>query len=361
MRINWKFVVRVLISLLVSGVFIVFSLRDTDVKSVLAAVAAADIRPVLGYLAALLAVHVVKTVRWGLLLKPLGPIRFKRLNAASAVGFMMMVVLPLRLGELARPLLVAQPTAEGEMRLPRSGCLATVLVERVVDSIAIGVLGIITLHVLAPVGQYADLARHGALVVTVGFSCLCLCLVAAFFMQERAAEIVRRLVTPVSPGLARKLVRLLLGFVRGLHLGSASRVAGFLVLTVVYWGLHVWGFWVVAGAFGLEISLLMASAVLAFQVVGIMIPAGPGMVGTSQFFTQLGVSVCLPGLIADPGAAARVAGYANTIWLLQFGQQALTGLVFLGLGHISLGAIFTPWEDEPEAAPEKAPAPEQPS
>ena len=153
MRINWKFVVRVLISLLVSGVFIVFSLRDTDVKSVLAAVAAADIRPVLGYLVALLAVHVVKTVRWGLLLKPLGPISFKRLNAASAVGFMMMVVLPLRLGELARPLLVAQPTEEGEMRLPRSGCLATVLVERVVDSIAIGVLGMGSSLLVRVVGQ----------------------------------------------------------------------------------------------------------------------------------------------------------------------------------------------------------------
>jgi len=184
-------------------------------------------------------------------------------------------------------------------------------------------------------------------------------LVGAFFMQERAAELVRRLVTPVSPALARKLVRLLVGFVRGLHLGSASRVAAFLLLTVIYWALHVWGFWVVAGAFGLQLSLLMASAVLAFQVVGIMIPAGPGMVGTSQFFTQLGVSVCLPALLADPAAVARIAGYANTIWLLQFGQQALTGLVYLGLGHISLGAIFTPWEDEPEPEPEKEPAPEK--
>ena len=205
-----------------------------------------------------------------------------------------------------------------------------------------GVLGIVSLRLLATTGSAADLARHASLVVTIAFALVCVALGVAFFMRERAVELVRSIVRRLSVRLADRAAGLLDGFLRGLHLGSGGRVLSFLALTAFYWALHVWGFWMVAGAFGLQLTGLMACTVLACQVVGIMIPAGPGMVGTSQFFTQLGVSIFVPGAAAVPEVAARVAGYANTIWLLQFGQQVLTGLVFLTLGHVSLAGLFKP-------------------
>jgi uncharacterized protein (TIRG00374 family) len=349
MRKSAKLVLRVVVSLAVSGVFIYFSLRHTNIAAVGAAIRAADPWPVFGYLIALLGVHLVKTVRWGLLLKPLGDISFKRLNSASAVGLMLMVILPLRLGELARPLLVARNAGPGDQKLPRSGALASILVERIVDSIAIGVLGLVALRTLAPTGDTAQLAQRGAVLITAVFGVMCLALIAAFFMRERAVELTRRLLKPVSFSLSNRAARLLDGFIRGLHLGSVSRVLTFLALTVIYWSLHLWGFWAVAGAFGLHITGLMACTVLAFQVVGIMIPAGPGMVGTSQFFTQLALGLFVPGAATSPEVAARIAGYGNTLWMLQFGQQVLTGLLFLAVGQVSLANLFEPWQKEPEA------------
>src|SRR5262249_1661680 len=130
-----KLILRVGASLAVSGVFIYFSLRNTSISAVGAAIRAADPVPVFGYLVALIVIHFIKTTRWGLLLKPLGDISFRRLNSASAVGLMLMVILPLRLGELARPLLVARNAGPGDEKLPRSGALASILVERIVDSI----------------------------------------------------------------------------------------------------------------------------------------------------------------------------------------------------------------------------------
>jgi hypothetical protein len=126
---------------------------------------------------------------------------------------------------------------------------------------------------------------------------------------------------------------------------------------VGYWALHIWGFWLVAGAFDLDITPLMACTVLACQVVGIMIPAGPGQVGTSQFFTQLGISIFVPASLTVPAVAARAAGYGNTIWLLQFGQQVATGLLFLALGHVSLRGLFDRWEGDPLASEGAAAAP----
>lgn len=61
-----------------------------------------------------------------MLLEPIAPVPFARLNAASAVGFMAVLILPLRLGEIVRPYLVA----DGR-RLRVFTALASVVVERV--------------------------------------------------------------------------------------------------------------------------------------------------------------------------------------------------------------------------------------
>ncbi len=350
MNARWKFGVRVVLSLAVSCVFIVFSLRHANLRAVGAAIAAVSLWPVLGYLAALLLIHLVKTVRWWLLLEQLGHVSFARVNSASAIGFMLMVVLPLRLGEFARPLLISRPAQGDGVRLPRSGALAACVVERTVDSLAVGILGVISLHLLATTGNAADFARHAAAVVTAGCGLVCVGLAFAFFMRERAVGGVEWALGKISRPLAGRAASLLDGFIRGLHLGSASRAFAFVALTIAYWALHAWGFWIVAGAFGLHITVLMACTVLACQVVGIMIPAGPGMVGTSQFFTQLGLSIFIPGALSDPDVAARAAGYANTIWLLQFGQQVVLGLLYLAAGHVSLAGILGPAAPAPAEA-----------
>src|SRR5262245_34088068 len=118
-----KSLVRVLLSFAVSAVFIVLSLRHTDARAVLSAMARANGWILAAYVATLLVVHLIRTVRWGLLLAPLGRVSFARVNSATAIGFMLLMTLPLRLGELGRPLLVSRPPTDGDARLPRSGAL----------------------------------------------------------------------------------------------------------------------------------------------------------------------------------------------------------------------------------------------
>src|SRR5216684_8907703 len=159
-------------------------------------------------------------------------------------------------------------------------------------------------------------------------------------MRDRMTMLLRRMLTPVSQKLADRAAGILERFVQGLHLGSARRVMAVLLLTAVHWMLQVVGFWMVAVALGLDLTLLMTCAVVASNVMGGMIPAGPGMVGTSQFFTQLGVSIFVPGALTDPEMAARTAAYANIVWLLQFAQMVGLGLVYVAIGHESLSGLF---------------------
>jgi len=348
---HWKLLLRTVLSLGMSALFIWLSLRNTDVRAVGRAMATADRARIAGYVAMLLVIHLVRTVRWGLLLKPLGDVSFKRLNSASAVGWMLLMLLPLRLGEFARPLLIARPPAGGGRTLRRSGALASIVVERIVDGIAIGVLGIIALHMVgrSASGRYLEFAKSASVLVALGFLTLCAALVLAVLFRDRALTLADRLLRPISPRLALRLTGMLDAFIGAVHLGSGWRLVWFFALTGLYWSLTAAALGALAPAFGFDgLTPLKLAVILTIQVVGVMVPAGPGMVGTMQFFTQAGLSLFDPD-----GFSFRGAAFANTVWLLQFLEQVALGTIFLVAGHVSLKGLLgpAPVEEDEAAAP----------
>jgi hypothetical protein len=169
------------------------------------------------------------------------------------------------------------------------------------------------------------------------------------FFHDPAVALADRLLRPFSPRLAARATGMLDAFIGAVHLGSGWRLISFFALTALYWTLTATGLGIVAPAFGFTaLTPLMLAVILTIQVVGVMVPAGPGMVGTMQFFTQAGLSLFDPG-----GFSARGAAFANTIWLLQFIVQVGLGTTFLVAGHVSLRGLLgpSPVEDEPPPAP----------
>jgi hypothetical protein len=125
-------------------------------------------------------------------------------------------------------------------------------------------------------------------------------------------------------------------FIHGLRLVPTRRKAAvFVALTVVYWGLNAWGMNVLARGFGLELGLVESCAILGVLVVGVMIPAGPGMVGTFQGAIVIGLSLFVPKDVV----ATRGTAYANVLWAAQLAQQVALGTFFLFSRHIQLGRL----------------------
>ena len=184
------------------------------------------------------------------------------------------------------------------------------------------------------------------MLVALGFFALCVFLVLAVLFREATLRVAGRVLQPISPRIADRVTRMLDMFIQSVHVGSGWKLLAFFALTAFYWGLNCAGLGVVAKAFGFNgLTPLMLATILVIQVVGVMVPAGPGMVGTMQFFTQAGLS-----LFAADAFSARGAAYANTVWLMQFGEQCALGLIFLLAGHVSLkGLIGAPVEEEPAA------------
>lgn len=340
MKRGARIAVRYLVGLAISAFFVWLTLRGKDLGALWAAFRRADYLYLVPYVGILLVIHLLRTVRWGILLEPVGKPGFLRLNRACAVGFMALIVLPFRLGELARPYLVSSRGAgEGEAPIRMSAATASIVVERVVDAIFTASLLLVTLLVTVPQArpEDIDLVRGWSWIILAGFLSVLAGLVLVFWQRRRAVALATRLLTPLSPRLAERVAGLLESFIGGLRLvPSRGKLALFVLLTVAYWGVNGAGMLVLAQGFDLHLSLVEMYTVLGVLVIGVMIPAGPGMVGTFQFFVLLGLSLFVAPEALDGSGAA----YANVLWAAQFGQQVLLGLVFLLAGRVSFGRLI---------------------
>ena len=201
--------------LLVSAFFVWLTLHKKSHEELVGikdAILGVPVIYLLGYFLVLTGVHLSRTVRWGILVEPLDPeITFKRLNAVSAVGFMLLITLPFRLGEVARPALLAD-----KKKITIANSMASIVVERVVDGLAMTVLLLVTLLFVR--GQSPELTRVklGGWAFFSAFGGGGLFLVFAAWKPKLATRIVHFFGDRISPKLTLKAVSLIDAFIAGL-------------------------------------------------------------------------------------------------------------------------------------------------
>ena len=284
-----------------------------------------------GYLALQLVVHICRSLRWNHLLAPLGvKVPAGPLLAISSVGFMMILALPARLGEFVRPGLLRRRGISASM------ALGTVAVERIVDGLLISVLVFGTFFALR--GPTAPGWMMPTAYTALGvFSVALVFLLFAMWRPEPTVSFCMKmsLLPRISPRIATTIELKVLDMIRGFAvLKNGKQLSAFLAWTVVYWGANGIGVWLLALAFGLPLSLTGGFAVMGLVGVGISLPNSPGLVGQFQWFTLLGLSLYLPGVMDKTTDLHAVAlAYAITQHLLQVSW-------YVGMGALGL---LSPW------------------
>ncbi|HET8732573.1 MAG TPA: lysylphosphatidylglycerol synthase transmembrane domain-containing protein, partial [Anaeromyxobacteraceae bacterium] len=234
------------------------TLRGKDLGAIWTAARDADYRWLLPYVAILLLIHVLRTVRWGILLEPVAKVPFAKLNAVSAVGFMALMILPFRIGEFARPYLIAE-----RPRIRVSATLSSVVVERVADGLFMAILLVLTLLGVPEGTPGLRFLRLGGLAVFGAFAGLLVFLVVAYRNRALAVRITHRVLDPLSPRVATRASGMMDAFIHGLRVvPSRSKVVWFFVLTAAYWLVNGWGMGILARAFGLQLTLMQSFTTL---------------------------------------------------------------------------------------------------
>ncbi len=272
------------------------------------------------YLATLVLYFLARAGRWWFLVRPLGPVRFRALLGVAFAGILWILLLPWRLGEFVRPLLLARATT-----IPFAQALGTVALERVIDGLVVCALFFAAAAALPQ--QLAGPDSAGLYAACLGvaalFGGLLLVLLALAIWPRAAGALLRNTVGRVAPGLAERLARLARGVAEGLAaLPSPRPLLLFLAVTLAYWAFNALGMWLLARGCGLELGLAQTAAVLAVLNLTLLIPGPPAHVGTFQ----LGVLTGLGLFVAPELLAARGPVYAFYLYVCQLGMIVALGL-----------------------------------
>lgn len=275
------------------------------------------------YFSCLFIIHWLRVLRWKPLLQPYADVSVAELNRVGAVGFMAVFLLPLRLGEFARPYMLARPTTTSHGGVPFGAGLGAIAIERVLDGLLVtGILFAVLIQVPTATLQRYPAIQSGAWTAAIVFGTALTGLFLTVVAREFTLQLTRKIVGSVSAKLAEKIIALVTSFVDGLAvLKSPWYVAQFIGMTIVYWGVNGLGIWVMARGFGLDIPIIAAYAMMSFLVVGMMIPNSPGNVGSFWYFLLIPA-----GLYGISDSAPRTIAFGLGLWFAQTVQVAAFGV-----------------------------------
>jgi uncharacterized protein (TIRG00374 family) len=316
--------VRLLLGLGISGLLAYLLLGRLDRASLGTAIASADPRPLLPAVALYFVAVWVRSVRWRLLL-PRGRVSGLALFRALILGFTVNNLLPLRMGEVVRAYLLNRWCG-----VRYGPAIASLLVERVLDGLA---LAVILLAALPFVPAPGDLVQVGRLVGAL-FCVAAAVLALIAWRTNEVRALAGWLARPLPARVGALADRLVTGFAAGLGLVRGWRRLGSLfILSLLAWAFELSLYYLVMLGFPLPASFALALVAGAAANFATLVPSSPGYIGTFE--------TALVGVLQQvPGVAPVVAtAYALVVHAAVLVPVVLAGAVVLWLSGLSLAQL----------------------
>jgi hypothetical protein len=299
-----------------SLVFLWLAFRGVPISQVVAILTQADYRFVALALALVLMSPLARAARWRLLYHPdQKGLSCLRLAEVLLIGQMLNIVVPARLGEVARIYFMGK--IEGRSR---ARTLGTIAVEKWLDILML-FLVVLLLPIFVSLPPWPRDSRGNLAVFTAALLGITLTL---SYSKDRLLTLVESALCFLPEGWRARIHR-----VTGLTLGSLdvlrSRWVG---LKLQGWSLLIWSLSVLVNytvflALGLPLSLVAAVFLMVVLKVGVAMPSVPGKLGVFHYLCTLALGAF--GL--DKGVAL---GYAVLLYFVVFGPPVLLGAFFLG-------------------------------
>lgn len=304
------------IGLGLSLVFIWLAFRGLDMNLILRHMGNLRPAPVLVCLATQVLCQVWRLVRWGLMLRSLGEISWERVVAIGSVGTPAVTLLPARIGELVRPVFVAEETD-----IDFGKASATVVAERIVDGGLMSLVFFFGIILLRDKGSSDNLLISGLV-----FAAIFVIGAIGIWLAFRFQTIILRLLdglSGVSLSASRLSSRVFGGFVTALAPILSRRVlAPYLAISVALWATEAISIYSLFGVTGQVFPFSASIIILVAIVVGTLIPSGPAHLGVFEFSVIVGLSFFNP-------PAGTGAFFGAILHLLQV--VVLLGFAFFGV------------------------------
>jgi uncharacterized protein (TIRG00374 family) len=339
-----KKAVRIGISLALMVVLLAVFLWNVDFAEVGRSLAGADLYMlVMASLVALFA-YWLRSLRWQFILLPVGRVRHSSVLLTTAVGYAALSLLPARMGDLIRPLLLAR-----REKIPTSASLASILTERVFDLWSV-VLFFLVFIVWPPSMPNLDEEAQRSLevlslsgyVAGAGLVIGTAVLLGLFRYQERFVALLTRPIAWIKSSWQEPATNFFNHFLDGLRV--LQRPRDLLITTIAsiaMWYVICWQVRFTLLAFDVDLPLRAAYLLVTMAVIGLAVPT-PGGVGGFHKATQVGMTLFF-GIGLNEATGIAIAYHAICVVPI-----TIIGLLCLPLLGVNLREV----EDMPEAADE---------
>lgn len=306
---------RVVIGSVLGAGALWLSLRGVDVEALGRALAGTDVPLGLAALASTIGALLLVVSRWKTLFGPDGArVTFRALFRSMVVGQALNILVPIRLGEVARLYSVARHSA-----VPTGRVLASLALEKVFE---LGTFGTAAALAAAWMAVPENLPGRGLTRVMLAGAALALFVVFARFgpaLAQFAAERIPWL--PAS--IRRRLASLGHDFAAGLRaLDRPGAFAAALATSVASMALAALANYLLFRAMGIPLPLHASLVLLLVLQVGSVPPSLPGRIGVFNYLTVLTL-----GFYGVDRATAL--GYSVVLYAIAYLPKVLLGAVFL--------------------------------
>jgi uncharacterized protein (TIRG00374 family) len=321
---------KVVISLALMAVLLVVFLWNVDLTQVGNALERADLAMVAASIALALFSYWFRAIRWQLILRPVATFRHSSAVLATAVGYAAMTLLPARMGDLVRPIVLSR-----KERLPVSATLASILTERIFDLWTVVLYFLVFVAWPPPMAELdvaatknLEILRISGYVVGAGLVLGTLVLLGLFRFQTRFVDTITCPLGRLRESWQQPVINFLNHFLDGLRVLQRPRDlmitmgASLLLWYLIYWQVKITLF-----AFDLDFPLRVSYFLVTLAVIGLAVPS-PGGVGGFHWATQIGLTAFFA---VELNLATAVAIVYHAVCFLPITVIGLLCLPFVGL------------------------------
>jgi glycosyltransferase 2 family protein len=271
-----------------------------------------------------LAGYVLRTVRWRVILSGAARAPLSTLFPVLIMGFATNNLLPGRLGEFWRAYLLGR-----KRNVRKTFALASVVVERVFDGLTLIALLVIVSFAI----QLPELGREIELLAAAIFLGASVALGVLLWKPALVQVPLKRALQPFHGGVASWLEARFETFVDGLGPLRRGPILGLAaLLSAGVWIFEYSSYVLLSQGLSLNVpgNLELPALGLALVTInlGIMVPSGPGYVGTQEFFGTAALNV----VGANPQSALALVVVSHVV---QYALITGLGLVFFAREHLS--------------------------
>lgn len=310
---NIKKIFQILLGVVISGAFLFLTFSEVNFYAMLKEIENLNFFYLAISLVTVFLSLYIKSLRWGSIIRPILLLDQKEIFPISSIGIAAITILPFRLGEIVRPLLLSRFKS-----ISFSQALATIVFERITDSV-------ILILILSSIIIFSSLPSYiivGGEVLFFSTLFLITFIVVIYNKFNLSKKLFDRIISFLPEKLEKNLSKMFENFFEGLTILSHPRdLMKVFIQSSILWLIYGLIVLFMFNFHDFELSLIAAFSVVVITFLAASIPAAPGFLGTFQYG-------CYLALTSYGISSEQAALFSLTYYMVMIGMNIIVGLIF---------------------------------